>query len=851
MDKHLQECLSDSFEKEYVLPFFWQHGESHALLQQEMDAIYDSGCRQFCVESRTHEDFCGESWWEDFGFILAYAEKRGMKVWLLDDKRFPTGYANGSVTDHPELGMVHLRQFFRDYAVTRGPLTLLVPPLGEKAVLERVVAYRLNEAGDGIVGEGVDLTAQVREGLVYAVLPAGLWRVYFIHCGNFAPAHKQCWIDMLNPESAKLMLKAVYESTYAHFSRYFGNTFVGFFSDEPSFANESGHYYSIPGKEDMPLPYRSDLCSLLAEKLGKTEAEVFALLPALWHTLETPDGAAMRCFYMETITKLYRENFSAMLGDWCRARGVMYIGHVIEDNGTHMRLGYGAGHFFRALDGQDMAGLDVVLHQIVPGFTGARHAASIAGTYAYPEMFHYLLAKLGSSHSHVDPLKKGRAMCEIYGAYGWAEGLPLMKRLTDHMLVNGINRYVPHAFTPKHNDPDCPPHFYNGGQNTQFALFGKLMDYMQRVSHLISGCTHRADVAVLYAPEGEWAGCGRQLPEKVTRTLTQAQIDFDILPADRLCETAVRNAKLLLNGESYGAVIVPYCHTLPAWILEQLAAIAGQMPVIFVDALPEAAAGAGSAAAYTADCRAIPLEQLAGSLRGADLAQLTLSAALPLVRFYHVSRGGCETYLFVNDDIWNTADFTVQLQGEDFALYDAMHNTLSRPQCTAAGVRLCIAPGDMVIVTSGVTQPLCAAVYEDGLTAVPVQTTYTVSKRAAGSREYLPAAPALADITAEDPTFCGTIRYEFTLPETKGEKVLLDLGVVGETAELWVNGVYAGFALCDPYVFDVTGLLTQPENTLRVEVLNNQAYRLRDNFSTFLPLPASGMLGPVVLKIKA
>ena len=46
-------------------------------------------------------------------------------------------------------------------------------------------------------------------------------------------------------------------------------------------------------------------------------------------------------------------------------------------------------------------------------------------------------------------------------------------------------------------------------------------------------------------------------------------------------------------------------------------------------------------------------------------------------------------------------------------------------------------------------------------------------------------------------------------------------------------------------------LLTQSENTLRVEVLNNQAYRLRDDFSTFLPLPASGMLGPVVLKIKA
>lgn len=37
--------------------------------------------------------------------ILAEAEKRGMRVWILDDKHFPTGYANG-ILEHEDLNRV-------------------------------------------------------------------------------------------------------------------------------------------------------------------------------------------------------------------------------------------------------------------------------------------------------------------------------------------------------------------------------------------------------------------------------------------------------------------------------------------------------------------------------------------------------------------------------------------------------------------------------------------------------------------------------------------------------------------------------------------------------------------------
>lgn len=52
-----------------------------------------------------YEHFCEDAWWKMMDIILAEAEKRGMRVWILDDKHFPTGYANG-ILEHEDLNRV-------------------------------------------------------------------------------------------------------------------------------------------------------------------------------------------------------------------------------------------------------------------------------------------------------------------------------------------------------------------------------------------------------------------------------------------------------------------------------------------------------------------------------------------------------------------------------------------------------------------------------------------------------------------------------------------------------------------------------------------------------------------------
>ena len=51
------------------------------------------------------------------------------------------------------------------------------------------------------------------------------------------------------------------------------------------------------------------------------------------------------------------------------------------------------------------------------------------------------------------------------------EGLKLMKWLTDHVCVRGINRLIPMPFPPKEKDEDCPPHFYARGRTRSGIIF--------------------------------------------------------------------------------------------------------------------------------------------------------------------------------------------------------------------------------------------------------------------------------------------------------------------------------------------------------------------------------------------
>jgi hypothetical protein len=425
----------------YILPFFWQHGEEEAVLREYMEAIHSAGIGAVCVESRPHPDFCGPKWWHDLDIILDEARKRNMKVWILDDSHFPTGYANGALEHAP--AELHRQYLYYSSAEVLGPMKsaqlnvakhakYVKNPLARNLFsalnhkerkqfdddrLLSVCAVRVDAGFDA--STLIDITGLVKDGQLVWDVPRGKWKIYVNYLTRNAGSRGN-YINMLDKRSVNLLIEAVYEPHYAHYGELFGNTIAGFFSDEPELGNGL-MYENKPIGEDQDLPWSDEAAVRMEERLGSGWK---TLLPLLWEKDDRSQEAAakVRYVYMDIITRLVEENFSQPIGRWCEARGVEYIGHLIEDNNAHARLGSTLGHFYRGLSGQHMSGIDDIGLQVMPageiypkkGLFGERDG----------EFYHYMLGKLGSSFGAIDPKKKGRTMCEIFGAYGWSEGGP-------------------------------------------------------------------------------------------------------------------------------------------------------------------------------------------------------------------------------------------------------------------------------------------------------------------------------------------------------------------------------------------------------------------------------------------
>ena len=858
MEKKLQEVLSNTHSN-YILPFFWQKGGADDPIVDELERIYQSGVTSVCVESRVHNDFGGETWWRDMDIILEEAKKRGMTVWLLDDKSFPTGYANGLIQKkYPERAPWHVAERHMDVMGPQsGAFIVKEPHNDEKNQRELLaaIAFRRSKNGEQIIGNPIDLTQNIKGNFLYWDVPKGCYRIILIYKtreGTRLPGY----ISMIDEESVDVLIEAVYEPHYARYGHEFGKTFVGFFSDEPSFNNglveSNGHhedFYNLAiGTPYLAIPWRHDMADMLEAELGE---DVFPLLPALWYDIGKKT-AKVRLAYMNIVTKLYRDCFCRKLGDWCRERNVSYIGHIIEDMGCHTHMGCGAGHYFRSMDGQDMAGIDVVLQQIIPGSAHYKHTAVCLYNMVDPEFYDYILAKLAASLSNTQPRMQGRAMCEIYGAYGWAEGTPMMKWLTDHMLVRGINHFVPHAFVPVFPEYDCPPHFYARGKNPQYRDFGLLMRYANKMCHLFTDGHHIASAALLYHAEAEWSG-GKFMPvEKPAKALYDRQLDYDILPCDTILEMAcVENGLLVVNKMTFPALIVPYAELLPMAVLEKINEFAAiGLCVIFIQNYPKPIEG----------CEYKPHDNIhlckntkaaANLIIQKNFADITLKKPFELLRAYHYVRNNTHFVMLFNEDlrsysgVVNVKSFT---EGEALRLniltdeYEKVHFSKGEVEVELAPYESCVYVFDCE--NSEIQkQPQTSIVNKIALDTFNISTVI--------STEYPNFEPytvgKLHNITGPDalPRFSGIIKYETEFLAEGDNNYTLDMGRVGETAHIWVNDEYCGARICNPYVIDITKAVKHGNNKLVVEVANSLAYEELCGMSKGLLIQNSGLLGPV------
>ena len=889
MIKSLQNVLENKGGN-YIFPFLWMKGESQEVIGEELDRIYDCGIRAVCIESRPHPDFLGEGWWKDMDFIVAKAKEKNMKLWLLDDAHFPTGYANHLIPEkYPERRKVYINYNVQDVWGARTEMTMpidcMMKPrttwldLDKPADLEErsknkpvsIAAFPLAEDRKIDLSQGIDLMPYYENGQVKTKLPEGNWRIFTVYQTRTDGGNPD-YINIIDRDSVAVLLEAVYESHYQHYKEEFGTVFAGFFSDEPGMGNVQDFLMNDTiGKKQMPLPWNGDVPRMLKERLGE---KALLKLAALWtDTLDPLDAAQVRLAYMDVVTSLYAENFCGQIGQWCEERGVEYVGHVIEDNGEHARLGCGAGHFFRAMSGQHMSGIDSIGAQIIPGGADVSHMgfSEISGKF-----FHYVLGKMGASAGHLDPKKKGRTLCEACGAYGWKFGVRDMKWLLDHLMAQGVNYFVPHAFSmAEYPDPDCPPHFYARGNNPQYRHFAELMKYTNRMCEVLNGGKHGARAAVLYQAEAEWMGDYMDMAD-AAKVLSNNQVDFDFIPIDALENMEEFNGNmsldgktLSLNGQSFTVLFVPYSQYIPK-ALNDFIKENPDFDVCFIEGYPKAVIspyekeGTG---AFIKKGKVISITDLA-SYGKEKAASITLEKDFPSMLVYDYEKNG-KIYMLFNSDMYQAYEGDVFVEGEkDFILYDGLKNCCVKVPCCKEGgktrirLKLPIYHSCLLIEKTkdmeyagleGWIKPEETEDFKEEV--LDLSRNWRVSSCrsiAYPSFGFVTEVDELEPYSEKRPEFSGYIRYEkeFELP-AELEKAKLTVEYVYECMELWLDGVNYGKCICPPYEIEL-GRLTKGKHTLRIEAATTldreqQTFPKPPFQYIFEPMEPTGIFGKIAL----
>ena len=512
----------------YTGPLFWLHGdESKAQLEGELQKVFEGGNGSFTAESRPHSDWLGEGWYRDLAICLEFAKQHAMKMWIFDEKWWPSGEVGGKVPQ--EYGSKVLAA---ESTGVEGPKQIELGGYDQRLVA--VVAGREKEGGVDSASL-VDLTGNVRGGKLLWDAPEGRWQImtFTWEYGKKKAGH--VLVDGASKEAVDWYLKTVYQPHFDRFKDDFGQTIQGFFYDEPETHGDWGTEV-IPMLKSRGVDWKKALVAWKFRLAGE-------------------DQVAAKYQYQDAKAEAWGKTMYGGITDWCHAHGVLSIGHFLEHMREYLWKDLNAGNMFQLLKYTDMAGIDLVFKQLPPGKR---------------PMGFYQMGKLGSSISHVYGKQDDLTMVEIFGARGQDLTYPEMKWNTDQMQASGVNFLIPHSFNPRAPyDTDCPPYFYNGGFEPRYPLYRVFADYTSRLSLMLTGGRHVAQVALLFI--GNSAHVGKAVPPEVMTTVLQdALYDCDWMPYDVFeQDTKLEGKEIRLHRESYKVLMVPPVEVIPYGTLEK------------------------------------------------------------------------------------------------------------------------------------------------------------------------------------------------------------------------------------------------------------------------------------------
>lgn len=496
-----------------------------------------------------------------FHQLVLQAKARNMRVWIVDDAGYPSGFAGGKFTsEKPNLRMQGLEVAQR------------IPVAGGHTLHRELSADAVSAAAVNQNGSAVPIKLQGRT--LNWTAPKGSWTVLIVnHEFRTSPTNsatnpkhvkdtEQSLEDYMNPAATEQFLDFTHKPYEKVMGAQFGKTIMGFRGDEPD--------YSIPG-----LPWTPAFFATFRKLKGYNIEPYAALFTATSAHRDsgvpihlTPEQLRIKGDYYDVFSKMFAAGFFKPQGVWCAANHIEYQVHLNHEE-REMQLTHSEGSFFRDMRWVEVPGIDAIWHQIWTDTVSN-----------YP--------RLASSVAHV--YGKPRAFTESFAAYRPRPNDKIARYVLNEEFVRGVN-LVEMMYFPATSSGPRPVRGFMGEPG-----FPALTAYVRRMSYLMAMGRPNASVALLLPSSSMWMGDREANTQYVSamRLLSDYQIDFDLVSDDALAHDlkAVKGGFQTLSGNTYHTVILPDPMVISSGAYARLKAFAqGGGKVLFIGATPTLIAG--------------------------------------------------------------------------------------------------------------------------------------------------------------------------------------------------------------------------------------------------------------------
>lgn len=538
-----------------------------------------------------------------------------------------------------------------------------------------------------------------------------------------------------------------------------------------------------------------------------------------------------------------------------------------------------------------------------------------------------MLVKEVSSAAHIYQRKV--AELEAFTSFqSWQEGPADMRPVGDRAFMEGMNRAVIHGFTHNPDGMGYPGIVYHAGthyndKTTWWPKSKPFNDYLARISYILQETQFVADVLYYY---------GDRVPNFVeprnTRFAVGSGYDYEVVNTEILLRDVTVGDGLVTMpyGARFKVLALGPIETMDSalykklrWLAENGAIITGGRPTSSQvdERLVRELWDNGL-------IKSAPALQILGSQgvgpdfdypdKGSDRLDYQHKDK-PVLEYTHYLDGGLDFYFVRNTgdrrisrlcrfrqekktpEIWDPVSgkvypipiysdskgataipltfephgsyFVVFKEADGVGHYTDIKSSGHPPMLDHTARRiLFLKGGNYTLLADGKE-----TAYTQKVDSMTVDGEWEVSFNSRWGGPEAVTLPALSSWTSADSEgikyYSGAATYNktFTFSNTNGD-TYLDLGEVAEVADVWLNDHHLGITWTKPFHYNITGLIREGENHLRIEVINTWSNRIVGDLSSEkkftrtnvqrgasgrswpeTPLLKSGLLGPVKISV--